>query len=660
MTPTGMAKGITTLVPKVIGTTNPGEFRPITVTSTFSRLYHCILGERFSNTLPYNDRQKGFKKGDGLYFNSKLLQKTINEAKENYKNLKVAFVDVAKAFDSVSHQTLWVACRRLGVPEHIVSYLKHFYAQGTTRIKLPGKLGRVIEIKRGIKQGDPLSVHLFNAVIELCTEKLDKDIGYEFKNGANLTFMAYADDIILFSKTESGLKHNFKILEDQLALCGLNINYKKSATLGITSKRKKWVCNPKPILKNDQGTITALTINDTYKYLGVKIGALGAIHTPKEDYIKAMENITKAPLKPQQRLKILREHLIPKLLHQLVISTVGSGSLKHLDALTRSYTKKWLKIKINCSKAIFHATADDGGLNIQSFLYLVPLLRYGRNCKLLGYDDPLTHIVTENVTTPAPVIAGTPVTTKGDVREHFGKLLHSSVDGKGLLYHTTCPKVHQWVRTAHHKWLTGRDFIRAVHLRHNLLPSGMMLSRLSSAHSKSCPVCVNAPYTVAHILQQCPRSHGARIKRHNAICKYVAETMTKLGFKVEWEPMLRTTEGPLKPDLLASIGECAYIIDIAICSDGIDPDKVYLDKITKYGPVADALVDTYSDITLSAFVVNWRGAIAKRTLKDFEPLVTSKGFSTVSVRTLQYGNYIWDMWNRSTVVSFAEAEVYNG
>jgi len=101
-----MPKGITTLLPKVIGTTNPAEIRPTTVTSKFSRLYHCILGERFANTLPYNDRQKGFKKGDGLYFNTKLLQKTISEAKAKYKNLKLAFIDVSKAFDSVSHHTL--------------------------------------------------------------------------------------------------------------------------------------------------------------------------------------------------------------------------------------------------------------------------------------------------------------------------------------------------------------------------------------------------------------------------------------------------------------------------------------------------------------------------------------------------------------------------
>jgi len=362
-----------------------------------------------------------------------------------------------------------------------------------------------------------------------------------------------------------------------------------------------------------------------------------------------MNNITRAPLKPQQRLKFLREHLISKLLHQLVISTVRSGSLKHLDALTRAFIKQWLKIKLNCSKAIFHSTTEHGGLGIPSFLYQVPLLRYSRNGRLLTYDYPITTVINDNLPTPAPTIIGTPMTSKEDIKVHFKNILHNFVD-----FHPTCPKVHQWIRTANHSRLTGRDFIRAVHLRHNLLPSGMMLSRLSSAHSRNCPVCVNAPNTVAHILQQCPR--GARIKRHNAICKYVSETMTKMNYKVDWEPLIRTTEGLLKSDLIASIGNCALVIDIAICSDGVDPDKMYKDKIAKYKPVAEALDDSYSDIKLMAFIVNWRGAVAKRTLEDFEPFVTPKGFSTVSVRTLQYGSFIWDMWNKSTVVGFAEVE----
>jgi len=44
--------------------------------------------------------------------------------------------------------------------------------------------------------------------MELCTEKLDSNTNYEFKNGAAITFMAYTDDIVLFSKTESGLQQN--------------------------------------------------------------------------------------------------------------------------------------------------------------------------------------------------------------------------------------------------------------------------------------------------------------------------------------------------------------------------------------------------------------------------------------------------------------------
>jgi len=123
-----------------------------------------------------------------------------------------------------------------------------------------------------------------------------------------------------------------------------------------------------------------------------------------------------------------------------------------------------------------------------------------------------------------------------------------------------------------------------------------------------------------------------------------------INYKVDWESMIRTTEGPLKPDLIVSIGNCALIIDIAICSYGIDPDKVYKNKIANYAPVADALDNSYSDIKLSAFVVNWGGAVARRTLEDFEPFVTTKGFSTASVWILQYGSFIWGItrWLRAT------------
>ena len=80
-------------------------------------------GNRFEAKLSISYAQKGFWKGDGLYLNSQLLQKAITVARRDYKNLRIGFVDVKKAFDSVSHDSLWVACKHLGVPERLILYL---------------------------------------------------------------------------------------------------------------------------------------------------------------------------------------------------------------------------------------------------------------------------------------------------------------------------------------------------------------------------------------------------------------------------------------------------------------------------------------------------------------------------------------------------------
>ena len=114
--------------------------RPITVTSVLGRLYHCMLGNRFEAELSISDAQKGFRKGDGLYLNSQLLLKAITMARRDYKNLRIRFVDVKKAFDSVSHASLCVACKHLGVPEHLILYLRRYYQSSNTKLKLDQQL----------------------------------------------------------------------------------------------------------------------------------------------------------------------------------------------------------------------------------------------------------------------------------------------------------------------------------------------------------------------------------------------------------------------------------------------------------------------------------------------------------------------------------------
>ncbi|KAL7053911.1 hypothetical protein AAHC03_026725 [Spirometra sp. Aus1] len=48
-----------------------------------------------------------------------------------------------------------------------------------------------------------------------------------------------------------------------------------------------------------------------------------------------LEEITEPPLKPQQRLTLLKRHCLPKLLQQLVLGAVHRNTLKRLDLQVR-------------------------------------------------------------------------------------------------------------------------------------------------------------------------------------------------------------------------------------------------------------------------------------------------------------------------------------
>ena len=102
-------------------------------------------------------------------------------------------------------------------------YLRRYYQASNTKLKLDQQLSETILCTRGIKQGVPLSVHLFNAVINLATESLDPKIGFKLAPSTTVSYMAYADDLMLFTSSDAGLRRNFSIVKEQLALSGLKI-----------------------------------------------------------------------------------------------------------------------------------------------------------------------------------------------------------------------------------------------------------------------------------------------------------------------------------------------------------------------------------------------------------------------------------------------------
>ncbi|NXM37347.1 POLR protein, partial [Oxyruncus cristatus] len=93
-----------------------------------------ILSARLTKACPINPRQRGFIRAAGCSENLKLLQLLIQSAKREHREMGVVFVDIAKAFDTVSHQHILMGLKRKGVDPHIINLIKNMYENIYTQI----------------------------------------------------------------------------------------------------------------------------------------------------------------------------------------------------------------------------------------------------------------------------------------------------------------------------------------------------------------------------------------------------------------------------------------------------------------------------------------------------------------------------------------------
>ena len=286
----------------------------------------------------------------------------------------MAFVDLRKAFDSVPHDTILRSARSLSLPDQLIWYLEVYYRESHTLFS------NRIDMKNGVRQRDPLSPILFNAVIdERVTSIKAKNIGYKM-DGHCFSCLGFADDLIIIASTKDGLQEQTDDILDCLKLGGLSPNPRKCRSLSIVGdgKNKCWLCDQRGYLRIGDEKAHSLNADGVYKYLGIEFTAIGKVTKASNLLSALLKNVSKAPLKPQQKLFVMRVHLVPKVLHQLVLGQINSGQLLKLDRTMRNSVRSCMHLPKDTPIGFIHARACDGGMAVPNFRTLVPRLQATR------------------------------------------------------------------------------------------------------------------------------------------------------------------------------------------------------------------------------------------------------------------------------------------
>ena len=155
--------------------------------------------------------------------------------------------------------------KEIKIPTKLINMCKTCVQKTRSAVRIEGTLSSFFENKTGLKQGDPLSLILFNLALQKVIQSI-KMIPSGTKIGKKqLNILAYADDIALIGKNEIEIRTLFVEMKNIARKFGLQINQEKGKYMIVERKNN--------LKKNKIGHLKIKNCKfervKNFKYLGV-------------------------------------------------------------------------------------------------------------------------------------------------------------------------------------------------------------------------------------------------------------------------------------------------------------------------------------------------------------------------------------------------------
>lgn len=266
LVPTKFKESIVTPVYKSGSRTDKTNYRPISVINNFAKIFEKALKTRLEKFLNENKiiskNQYGFRNNfstnDAIY----KLTSIINSSLHNNKKCIAVFLDLAKAFDTVSHSKLLQKLENIGIRGTALDVLATYLTDRKQYVKVENKISDSEFIQTGIPQGTVLAPILFLIFIN------------NFCNISNISakLVSYADDTALifegsdWDEVKNKVSSEMKIIKHWLDQNLLSLNITKTKFINFSIQRSP---NHNISEINIQNTDYIIHNTRKIKYLGV-------------------------------------------------------------------------------------------------------------------------------------------------------------------------------------------------------------------------------------------------------------------------------------------------------------------------------------------------------------------------------------------------------